>query len=240
MTIDEVKNFYSKIKPRTASSRIDTLVRIYQYNKENFSQFREKLYFGEDSFFRAINETQKTGIWVDFGGAAVLENLSDDQLNSYEKVYLVNNDKDTVQKLEEMIAGRQLTNVETANVDILNFQPAEFCDVVSFSYSLTMTPQWYKALDYAYKLLAPQGTIGVLDFYISEKHPIQGLKTHDPMTRNFWPLFFSYDNIFLNPDHLPYLLNKFEKVKLFESEGKIPYLPVGKVPYFSFIGKKDN
>ncbi len=101
-----------------------------------------------------------------------------------------------------------------------------------------MTPQWYKALDHSYNLLAPEGKIGIVDFYISEKHPLPGLKVHDAVTRSFWPMFFSYDNVFLNPDHLPYLLNKFEKIKLFEGEGALPYVPVGKVPYYSFIGQK--
>ena len=51
-------------------------------------------------------------------------------------------------------------------------------DVVTFSYSLTMIPDWFLAVDHAWRLLRPGGTIGVVDFYVSRKHPDPGWRRH--------------------------------------------------------------
>ncbi|MCA9033097.1 MAG: SAM-dependent methyltransferase, partial [Planctomycetaceae bacterium] len=57
-------------------------------------------------------------------------------------------------------------------------------------------------------------------------------------TRSFWPLWFGSDNVFLNCDHVPYVENKFETIRLEERRGKIPYMPFVRVPHYVFIGRK--
>jgi S-adenosylmethionine-diacylgycerolhomoserine-N-methlytransferase len=64
------------------------------------------------------------------------------------------------------------------------------------------------------------------------------MKKHRRFTRFFWPRWFSYDNVFLSPDHLPYLQSRFQTVKLEERFGKIPYLLWLKAPYYIFVGRK--
>ena len=50
--------------------------------------------------------------------------------------------------------------------DATRFRPPEgAADVVTFSYSLTMIPDWFAALENAAAMLKPGGTIGVVDFY---------------------------------------------------------------------------
>jgi S-adenosylmethionine-diacylgycerolhomoserine-N-methlytransferase len=236
----DVRTIFEMIKPQKGGDHFERLESFYKNQSENYDKFRKKLLLGRRHLYKQICELRPKGIWVDFGAGtgACLDYLTDEQIQAYDKIYLVDLSESLLKKAKEKIEARGLTNIETVASDILNFHPAEFCDIITFSYSLTMTPQWYKALDHSYNLLAPEGLIGVVDFYVSEKHPLPGLKHHDSMTRSFWPLFFSYDNVFINPDHLPYLLNKFEKKKLFEGEGRMPYFPMGKVPYYSFIGEK--
>lgn len=125
-------------------------------------------------------------------------------------------------------------------ISVKNYWQAEstFSAKSAGSYSLTMIPHWYRILDHARFLLSPEGILGVVDFYVPEKFPLTGLKHHTRFTRHFWPFWFSHDNVFLNADHLPYLLHRLEKLKLFEGQNSLPYLPVGQVPYYSFIGKK--
>ena len=48
-------------------------------------------------------------------------------------------------------------------------------DVVTFSYSLTMIPDWFAAIENALRMLRPGGQIGVVDFYVSRKYPAQPL-----------------------------------------------------------------
>ena len=61
---------------------------------------------------------------------------------------------------------------------------------------------------------------------------------HSFFTRTFWPSLFGIGNVFMSPDHLPYLERRFERIDLFESRLKIPYVPMLRVPYYYFVGKE--
>jgi S-adenosylmethionine-diacylgycerolhomoserine-N-methlytransferase len=87
-------------------------------------------------------------------------------------------------------------------------------------------------------LLKPGGTIGVVDFHVSQKFPATGMKHHSFFARTFWPSLFGIGNVFVSPDHLPYLKRRFERIHLFESRLKIPYVPFLRVPYYYFVGRK--
>lgn len=101
-----------------------------------------------------------------------------------------------------------------------------------------MIPDWFAALANAEAILKPGGTIGVADFYVSRKHPAEGLARHPWLTRAFWPLWFSADHVFVSPDHLPFLRHRFQMIALREARAKVPYLPLARVPYYVFIGRK--
>src|SRR5262249_46298814 len=132
-------------------------------------------------------------------------------------------------------------NVETALADVTTYEPEGGpVDAITFSYSLTMIPDWFRALERAHQLLQPGGLIGVVDFYISRKYPSQGLKRRAGFSRFFWPTWFGNDNVFPSRDHLPWLQSHFESVKLEERMGKVPYLMFLKAPYYIFVGRKDK
>jgi S-adenosylmethionine-diacylgycerolhomoserine-N-methlytransferase len=61
---------------------------------------------------------------------------------------------------------------------------------------------------------------------------------HSALARFFWPTWFGHDNVFLSPDHVPYLQGRFKTVRLDERRGKVPYLFGMKAPYYIFIGRK--
>jgi S-adenosylmethionine-diacylgycerolhomoserine-N-methlytransferase len=98
-----------------------------------------------------------------------------------------------------------------------------------------MVPDWFLAVDHAWRLLRPGGTIGVVDFYVARKHPDPGWQRHPWSTRAFWPLWFSPDNVFLSPDHVPYLHRRFTPVHFSEHRARMRWLPM---PYYRFIGRK--
>ena len=80
--------------------------------------------------------------------------------------------------------------------------------------------------------------IGVVDFYVSRKHPTNGLRRHGWLTRSFWPVWFASDNVFPTSDHVPYLHRRFEPVRFAEHLGKVPYFPIMRMPYYVFVGRK--
>ena len=102
-----------------------------------------------------------------------------------------------------------------------------------------MIPDWFAAVDNACALLAADGTLGAVDYYVSRKFPGEGSKAHSWLQRTFWPAWFALDDVRLSPDHLPYLQTKFEQLQLDESTAAVPYvgLVLPKVPVYRFLGK---
>ncbi|MGD9127202.1 MAG: class I SAM-dependent methyltransferase, partial [Planctomycetia bacterium] len=133
------------------------------------------------------------------------------------------------------------SNVETVHDDATKFTPPEGqADVVTFSYSLTMIPDWFAAIQNAYRILKPGGVIGVVDFYISRKYPAEGLKRHGWLSRTFWPTWYALDNVFVGAEHVPYLHHLFEPIKTVEAKGPIPVVPLLRTPYYWFLGRKKD
>ena len=172
------------------------------------------------------------------GTGANLEWISD-KIPELKKVYVVDLSSSLLQIAEQRIHAKGWNHVEVVEADVTRFEPEEkTADVITFSYSLTMIPDWFSAIEQAKKLLKPGGLIGVVDFYVSRKHPSSGLRRHGWLTRHFWPAWFASDNVFLSGDHVPFLISNFETVDLTEERAKVPYMPGCKVPYYRFIGRK--
>jgi S-adenosylmethionine-diacylgycerolhomoserine-N-methlytransferase len=101
-----------------------------------------------------------------------------------------------------------------------------------------MIPDWFAAIDAAYRLLKPGGIIGVVDFYLSRKWSEQPRAQHAWSTRHFWRTWFDADNVFPSPDHVPYLQHRFETVSLNEAKAKLPFMPLVRMPYYRFVGRR--
>ena len=180
------------------------------------------------------------GVWIDLGGGtgANLEHLKD-RLHRLAKVYIVDLSPSLLAVAQARIAKHGWENVEAVKADATTFvPPGSHVDVVTFSYSLTMIPNWYAALEQARRLLRPGGVIGVVDFYVSRKHPAPQGRRHGWPTRTFWPIWFALDNVFLSPDHLACLQYHFRELRLQETRSRLPYLPLVRAPSYLFIGQR--
>ena len=173
------------------------------------------------------------------GGTGANLEYFGDRIQKLKRVYVVDLSPSLLQVAARRVQERGWTNVETREADATTFQPAgETVDVVTFSYSLTMIPDWYAALDNARCMLHPGGSIGVVDFYVARKHPPDGLRRHSWFTRTFWPTWFAGDNVFPSSDDVPYLHRHFDPLHFEERRAKIPYLPFVRAPYYTFVGRK--
>lgn len=129
-------------------------------------------------------------------------------------------------------------NVHIVEADATAYQPGRPVDAVYFSYSLSMIPDWFRAIDNALAMLKPGGTIGVVDFYVSRRNPAPGCSRHSAAARSFWRAWFDRDGVFPSPDHLPYLASRCRTHILLERRGRLPWLPWLRVPYYVFVGRK--
>jgi S-adenosylmethionine-diacylgycerolhomoserine-N-methlytransferase len=231
--------YHLALRPVRGRDHAQRMEDFYRGQAEHYDRFRQRLLHGREELFRSL-PVPEDGVWVDLGGGtgANLRWL-EERISKLRRVYVVDlaGSLLRVARLQAEVLGWR--NVETVCGDAASFRPAEGqADVVTFSYALTMIPDWYAAVANAAAMLKPGGMIGVADFYVSRKHPADGLARHRWPTRALWPLWFALDNVCLSPDHLPFLQRHFETVALREDRSKVPYLPLAKVPYYVFLGRK--
>ncbi|MCA9028259.1 MAG: class I SAM-dependent methyltransferase [Planctomycetaceae bacterium] len=229
---------FSRIRGETHAQRLES---FYAGQANEYDMFRRRLLHGRDELFASVDVPEQ-GIWIDFG-AGTGENAErlQDQLAKLKQLYLVDLCPSLLDIAQKRIRENFWSNVTAVHADATTFSlPLLRADVVSFSYSLTMIPDWFLAIENALRLLKPGGVIAVVDFYVSRKHPAQGRRRHHWLTRSGWPLWFGNDNVFPNPDHLPFLESHFETVSIAEGTGSVPYLPGVRMPYYRFVGRKSS
>jgi S-adenosylmethionine-diacylgycerolhomoserine-N-methlytransferase len=231
--------YHAVLKPIRGRNHAARLECFYRGQAKDYDDFRRRLLQGREQLWRSI-DVPEGGVWVDLGGGtgANLELLGP-QIQHLEKVYVVDLAASLLEVARRRTESRGWQNVRTIRADATTFRPPEgHADVVTFSYSLTMIPNWFTAIENATAMLRPGGAFGAVDFYVSRKHPAQGLQRHGWFSRTFWPIWFGFDNVLPSPDHLPYLRQKFAVVHFSEHRAKIPYLPLLRVPYYVFVGRK--
>ncbi len=230
---------YHMIFARAAGgSHADRLEAFYRTQAGAYDDFRRRLLHGRQEMMQALDLPEGARL-VDMGGGtgSNFEYLGDRRARCG-SLTVVDLSPSLLKVAQERISRNGWDNVRAVLADATTYQPEGGpVDAVTFSYSLTMIPDWFKAIDHAREILKPGGLIGVSDFYVARKWPATGVK-HARWRRWFWPLWLSWDNVFLSPDHLPYLQSRFETVKLEERLGRMPYMLGLRAPYYFFIGRK--
>lgn len=223
----------------SGSDHKDRLEAFYRGQRKAYDDFRKRLLHGRERLMQSLPLPEKGGVLLDMGGGtgSNIEALGE-RIHSLDQIEIVDLCESLLEIAKERIESNQWSNVSATCADATKYSPTKSPDAVTFSYSLTMIPDWFTVIDKAYEALKPGGIIGVVDFYVSRKWPDNGMKRHSAWTRGFWPAWFSYDNVFLSPEHLPYLMRKFHPILIEEWRGPVPYMPAMKAPYYLFVGRK--
>jgi S-adenosylmethionine-diacylgycerolhomoserine-N-methlytransferase len=236
----DLRVLYQLIFARTTDQ--DPAARLesfYRHQRGAYDDFRRRLLHGREEMMRSL-DLPAGGRLIDFGGGtgSNVEVLGE-SLGRLHSVVIVDLCSSLLQVAAERIQRHGWCNVRTVLADATTYTPDDGpMDAATFSYSLTMIPDWFRAIDNAHAALKPGGMIGVVDFYVSRKWPANGLRKHSAFQRHFWPLWFSWDNVFFSCDHLPYLQSRFQTIRLEEGMGKVPYLFGLKAPYYIFLGRR--
>lgn len=240
LTADLKILYHLTLAPVRGDSHAERLESFYRGQASAYDSFREHLLQGRRPMLDSL-PFRGAKVWVDMGAGtgSNLEYVAE-RVDFLQKVYLVDLSPSLLSIARKRVADHGWQHVETVEADATRFMPREsHADVVSFSYSLSMIPDWFAAIDRAWEMLAPGGTIGVADFYVSRKYPGPSRARHSWWSRSFWQTWFGFDNVFPSPDHIPYLQRKFTTVVLAEGRARVKYLPGARVPYYWFIGRKD-
>ena len=238
--VSDLKTLYHlTLRPVRGKDHAARMESFYGGQAEGYDSFRRRLLHGREQLFNRL-DAPEGGIWVDLGGGtgANLEWLGP-HIGALRKVYIVDLAPSLLKVARRRAEQNGWSNVEVVEADATTFRPpGGAADVVTFSYSLTMIPDWFAAIDNAYTMLRDGGRIGAVDFYVARKHPTEDVRRHGWLTRAFWPIWFAMDNVFPSPDHLPMLRRRFETVYLSEHKAKVAYMPLCRVPYYIYVGRK--
>ena len=226
---------FTRVRGATHGERLEA---FYRAQAGDYDAFRRRLLHGREEMTAGL-EIPEGGRMLDVGGGTGYNaELLGDRLARLQSLSIVDLCPSLLAAADERIRRNGWANVRTVLADATAFEPEDGpMDVVTFSYSLSMIPSWFLALERAYAALKPGGMIGVVDFYISRKWPAAGMRRHSNFQRFIWPTWFGHDNVFPSPDHLPWLQSRFQTMKLVEGLGTVPYLPL-KAPYYVFLGRK--
>jgi S-adenosylmethionine-diacylgycerolhomoserine-N-methlytransferase len=219
-----------------SGSHAERLQAFYAPQAGRYDVFRERLLHGRGELIAQVAPPPGSRV-VELGGGTGRNLLFfGDRLAGYARFDLV--DLCPALLAEARKKAQALPNVHVTEADATRWRPSQPADLVYFSYSLTMIPDWRAAIDNAWAMLAPGGRIGVVDFFVSQPRPPRGRQRHGAATRWFWRCWFGHDGVFLDPAHLDYLAQRFPDHALSEHRGGVPYLPGLRVPYYRFVGRK--
>jgi len=228
---------FADVKGETQQERLES---FYESQADLYDSYRCRMLHGRLPMAKAM-PSPKGGIWVDLGGGtgSNLEFFGKEGLHHWKKCYVL----DFCPSLVETAKKRVKSNGWDGLVDVIlgdacdhecvGLPKAGTVDVVTFSYALSMIPDWKEAIRNAWRLLKPGGSIAVCDFTVSEKQW--------PGMASLWTWIFSNDHVHLNEEHIQTLSAAFEKEIVHIGFGEFPYIPPCAVcPYYYFVGKKNS
>jgi S-adenosylmethionine-diacylgycerolhomoserine-N-methlytransferase len=207
-------------------SHAGRLERFYAPQAQGYDAFRERLLHGRRELIARL--PVYAGARVIELGAGTGRNLEffSERLAQFASVELVDLCPALLAVARDRFQDRG--NVRLVNADAEEYRPANPADCVYFAYALTMIPDWRRAIDNAIAMLAPGGTLGVVDFHLPDAGP----------GSRFWRGWFGYDGVWLSAEHLPYLRDRLDQVLCEQRRGPLPYLAALRVPYYLFVGRK--
>ena len=213
-------------------SHAQRLQRFYAPQARGYDAFRERLLHGRRELIERLPAGAGARVVELGGGTGRNLEFFGERLAGFAAFELVDLCPALLQVARER-AGRLAQGragvVRLIEGDATDYRPAQAADCVYFSYALTMIADWRRALDNAVAMLAPGGTLGVVDFHLPRSGALRN---------RFWSAWFAHDGVFLSDAHLPFLQARVDPLYCDERRAPLPYLAVLRVPYYLFLGRK--
>ena len=229
--------FYSDVNGDTQQERLES---FYVTQSDVYDSYRVRMLHGRLPMIQAM-PAPKGAVWVDLGGGtgSNLEFYGDEGLSHFSRVVVLDLCPSLVKTAKARVASHAGwdTFVDVILGDACDFEhpslpAAGTVDCVTFSYALTMIPDWRTAIENAFRLLKVGGHIAVCDFTVNKSEQWYGMP-------EFWTWLFSKDHVHLREDHISTLQTIFETSDLRRGFGTFPYTPAFiKAAWYSFVGKK--
>jgi S-adenosylmethionine-diacylgycerolhomoserine-N-methlytransferase len=217
----------------SGDSQQDRLESFYRNQAELYDSYRHRMLHGRTPMIRAM-PAPRGGVWVDLGGGtgSNLEYFGK-SLNHFSKCVVVDLCPSLVEEAKKRVQRNGWDDFvdvvlgDATDMNLPGLPAAGTVDVVTFSYALTMIPDWYArtgccasliccccfgggsdrmccgcgprraAIRNAFNMLKVGGYIAVCDFTVHE--------SQWPGMGPFWKWIFAHDTVYPNEQHLPAL-----------------------------------
>jgi S-adenosylmethionine-diacylgycerolhomoserine-N-methlytransferase len=208
---------------------------FYGPQAAHYDEFRDRLLPGRAELISRLPLCDGARVVELGGGTGRNLDFFGERLDAVESIEIVDLCTALLDVARTRASGRM--NVRVIEADATTYRPHHAVDCVYFSYSLTMIPNWRSALDNAWSMLKPGGSIGIVDFCVPMISAIK-VRALQSIESTFWKRWFAHDGVRLNPDHRAMLRQLFPQNEIVERRARVPYLPAAMVPYYLFIGQK--
>eukprot|EP00873_Tetraselmis_striata_P004144 jgi/Tetstr1/424408/TSEL_014966.t1 len=215
----------------------EVLESFYASQAHLYDGYRHRMLHGRKPMVSNM-PVKKGAVWVDMGGGTGSNvEYFRECMDVFSKVYVVDLTPSLVnvakKRVEERGWGDRVTVLQGDATDpLLPGLPASgSVDIVTFSYSLSMIPDWQAALANALRLLKPGGHLCVCDFTVDSANQWRAMQY-------MWKTMFATDHVHLSEEHIKVLEQKFVKEKHEIGYGSFPYVPFLRCPYYYFVGHK--
>lgn len=210
---------------------------FYAPQAAHYDAFRERLLQGRQALIAGLALPDRARVVELGGGTGRNAEFFGDRLARIERFEVVDLCRPLLARARERARG--IAQLHAIEADATTYRPAQPVDCVFLSYALTMIPDWRGAIANAIAMLKPGGVLGVVDFYVAPAQPpFADSARHSAWTRWFWPTWFRHDGVRLDAAHLPALRAALPQHAIVEARAPVPYLPLGRVPYYRFVGRK--
>lgn len=207
-------------KHRDLNEHSSKMEAFYESQKDEYDSFREQMLFARPVLAECIPlRRPKNGgkmIWLDIGGGTArnLEFLSVQTIrDNFERIIVVDVSMSLLEVAKARIRAAGLSDIIDciycdfcdASIVSQRLPKAGTCDLVTFSYSLSMIPDKTAALKTAASLLKPkgEGTLGIADFfYGGGKRASYGKGDKDGITNILTRIYCEFTRLWFKQDHV--------------------------------------
>ena len=209
------------------SGNSDFMNKYYQNQAKNYDAYRFNMLHGKKNMMYGIPFKKDMNILVLAGGTGDILDYITDFIPQCKEITISDISTPMIKEARNKINKYKWTNVKAIVNDATKLQEKNKYDLIIISYSITMIPDWEKALINCKNALKNNGYLACSDFTIDIKQ--------NWINQQFWKFIFSLSHIKLSTLHI-HKLKKLFNIKYKRIEyGDFPIVPFLKCPYYYAI-----
>jgi betaine lipid synthase len=178
-------------------------------------------------------------VWADIGGGTGFNLLTMNQflpLELFDAIYIVDLSASLCAVAQKRVLTQGWHNVHVMCMDATKFVPPQAVTLCTFSYSLSMIPDFVTMLDNAARFVSREhGLFGICDFYVSQKYDTWERQVSWP-SRVFWRHWFEFSNVDLSPERRAYAERHMNVLFEYNGRNTVGLLRFINVPFFVMVG----